>query len=78
MTTATLVPTEVAPTRLFSLHDRCDRCGFQAYYVAQKDVSEMVFCKHHGEEHRLALDFQGWTLLDFTVELAPPAPIDND
>jgi len=75
--TDTTVHADVAPERLFSLHDRCDRCGLQSYYVAQKGSSELLFCKHHGEDHRLALDFHGWTLLDFTIQLDPTPFVDN-
>lgn len=61
---------ETIPVRQFSLHDRCDRCGFQSYYVAQKkDKPELVFCKHHGERHIVALTIEGWTVYDFTAEL---------
>ena len=74
--TATLAPTNVVTERLFSLHDRCDRCGFQSYYVAQKNGSEILFCAHHGNEHSVALDFQGWSMLDFTSNL-DPTPVDN-
>lgn len=58
-----------APARLFSLHDRCDRCDFQAYYVAQKDTSELCFCAHHGNQHMVILMAKGWIVLDFTSEL---------
>ena len=56
--------------REFSYHDRCDRCGFQAYYVAQMEtcesVQELLFCKHHGDSHTPAMAIQGWTVHDFT------------
>ena len=68
--TETLASPTVAPERLFSLHDRCDRCGFQSYYVAQKArCAELTFCHHHGNEHAESLKCQGWLLVDFTSEL---------
>ena len=71
-------PVEAAPTREFSYHDRCDRCGYQAFFVAlrvrpkadarfpDEKHQEMLFCKHHGEKHTPVLATEGWTVLDFT------------
>lgn len=55
-----------AAVREFSFHDRCDRCGFQAYIVATKGDDELVFCGHHGKAHMPALGAGGWDVLDFT------------
>lgn len=52
--------------REFSFHDRCDRCGYQAYVVALKGSSELLFCGHHGKHHMPALAAGGWDVLDFT------------
>lgn len=63
----------LAPTREFSYHDRCDRCGFQAYYVATMEHCEgeweIKFCMHHGDEHTPTMELQGWTVHNFTGRL---------
>ena len=63
------VPTEFQIT----LHDRCDRCGFRAYFAATKLVNNelltLFFCGHHGNQHRVMLDIEGWTILDDTDKL---------
>ena len=47
--------------------DRCDRCGSQAYLRAQLPTgSELLFCGHHGNEHRAALLVAGASLHDET------------
>lgn len=82
MTTAILeksTDTLREPTREFSFHDRCDRCGFQGYVVAQMEtcesVLELVFCGHHGRTHTPALAQRGWTVLDFTDRInEKPSP----
>lgn len=62
----------------FSLHARCDRCKFQAYVVAQKGETELLFCAHHGKEYWNALEAQGFALFDFTkhldesIDIPPP------
>lgn len=74
-TTATTPTTEepktAAPPR--SLHDRCDRCGFRAYFIVRKTVEnkavELQFCRHHGNENAEALTLAGWDVWDFSEEL---------
>ena len=60
------VPVLDETVRQFSFHDRCDRCGFQAYVIAQKGKLELNFCGHHGRRHTPALVGGGWSVLDFT------------
>lgn len=60
--------------REFSYHDRCDRCHYQAYFVAQKPhpdrgIDELVFCNHHGKLNVDALFLQGWDIYDYTDRL---------
>lgn len=67
------------PTREFSFHDRCDRCGFQAYIVAQKTTCEqeleITLCGHHGRESAPGLAADGWSVLDFTDRInEKPSP----
>ena len=63
------VVVEETLTREFSYHDRCDRCGFQSYYVIVKNDDELTFCKHHGDRHAPAAELKGWTVFDFTDRL---------
>jgi hypothetical protein len=74
METATLeAPETVEVEREFSFHDRCDRCGFQAYIVAQrrkrKKDQELVFCGHHGREYLPILAAGKWKIIDFTYKI---------
>lgn len=50
----------------FTAEDRCDRCGAQAYTMAQHEdmASELLFCLHHAREHRNDLVDEGWTVID--------------
>lgn len=46
-------------------HNRCDRCGAQAYAVAGKsEVGTLMFCGHHFAEVENTLREQGWDVLD--------------
>ena len=53
MTTATLSPATAELTR----HDRCDRCGAQAFVRATlpAGAGELLFCGHHFRANELAL-----------------------
>lgn len=56
---------EVAgPERELTRHDRCDRCGAQAYFQAIKHNWELLFCRHHGIQHEAALVLEDWVVLD--------------
>jgi hypothetical protein len=38
-------------------HDRCDRCGAQAYVrVILFSLNDLLFCGHHYSHHEAALD----------------------
>jgi hypothetical protein len=51
-------------------HDRCDRCGAQAYVRATlPGGTELLFCGHHGNAHRPSLLIAGATLHDETDKL---------
>lgn len=52
--TKTELPPE--PTWTLNALDRCDACGAQAYIqVTMKSGGSLLFCKHHGEKHRVAI-----------------------
>jgi ribosomal protein L37E len=86
MTTAVLEKNTESQTksdREFSFHDRCDKCGFQAYVVAQlascEADLELTFCGHHGRENALGLVSDGWHVLDFTHMInEKPSPSASD
>jgi hypothetical protein len=65
--------------RVISLtaHNRCDRCGSQAYMQAEHDDlrSELLFCKHHANRHQDKLLDEGWTLYWDTVGLDSLTPV---
>jgi ribosomal protein L37E len=51
-------------------HDRCDRCGAQAYLRATLPAgTELLFCGHHGNAHRPSLLVAGAALHDETDRL---------
>jgi hypothetical protein len=39
-----------------SAADRCDECGAQAYIRVELATGELLFCGHHGNEKRDALE----------------------
>lgn len=56
---------EELPLIEFTAHDRCDRCGAQAYTLAKNpDFGELLFCAHHSREYRLNLFQEGWSISD--------------
>lgn len=36
--------------------DRCDECGAQAYIKVELASGDLLFCSHHGNEKRAALE----------------------
>ena len=60
--------------------DRCDRCGAQAYVrVVLGTGGELLFCGHHGREHREALQGVARHVQDETGRLiATPATAQAD
>lgn len=58
-------------TTPLSAADRCDRCGAQAYIRADLPSGmTLLFCGHHGNEHRPALAIAGAQFHDETGKLA--------
>ena len=49
--------------------DRCDRCGAQAYLRARFHHGELLFCAHHGQRYRAALEHRIVELHDETHRL---------
>ncbi len=47
---------EQTQVRELSATDRCDECGAQAYIRVELASGELLFCGHHGNEKREALE----------------------
>lgn len=60
-------------------HDRCDRCGAQAYVkVLLEAGGELMFCAHHARAHEDALKDVVSEVIDETERLhAKPELIDD-
>lgn len=70
MTTATATTTTTLEMTALTAHDRCDRCGAQAYLRATLPAgTELLFCGHHGNAHRPSLLVAGAALHDETDRL---------
>lgn len=52
------IETEQSETQTPELNatDRCDECGAQAYIRVELATGELLFCGHHGNEKREALE----------------------
>lgn len=44
-------------------HAQCDRCGFRGYVLVMLRDLVLIFCKHHFEQHELALLLDGWDVI---------------
>ena len=75
MTTSTQPATDATTTPVASAApltaaDRCDRCGAQAYVRATlPGGTDLLFCGHHGNEHRPSLLVAGASIVDETDKL---------
>jgi len=45
-------------------HDRCDRCGSQAYVQVSLPTGQLLFCAHHYQEYETHLRPIATVLLD--------------
>ena len=61
----------VMQTRALSAHDRCDRCGAQAYVKFSLIAGgELLFCAHHARAHEASLEKVATKVIDETASLA--------
>ncbi|MFC7374318.1 hypothetical protein ACFQS2_11540 [Brachybacterium sp. GCM10030267] len=60
-------------------HDRCDRCGAQAYVKVRLEAGgELMFCAHHARAHEDALKGIVSEVIDETERLhAKPEPVED-
>ena len=67
-TTLPVADAEVLAPLVLTAADRCVRCGAQAYTNAEHiDHGELLFCAHHGREHKEKLVATGWLVTETTV-----------
>ena len=43
------------PTAELTAHDRCDKCGAQAFHRAVLVAGELLFCSHHARKYASTL-----------------------
>lgn len=53
---STEIENEPESTTELTAADRCDECGAQAYIRVKLTSGELLFCGHHGNEKRAALE----------------------
>ena len=60
-------------------HDRCDRCGAQAYVqVLLEAGGELMFCAHHARAHQEAFTSVASEVIDETERLhLKPEPVED-
>ena len=60
-------------------HDRCDRCGAQAYVKVMLEAGgELMFCAHHARAHQDAFTSIASEIIDETERLhLTPEPVDD-
>ncbi|MEY3737066.1 MAG: hypothetical protein RLZZ251_782 [Actinomycetota bacterium] len=63
---------EAAP---LNAHDRCDRCGAQAYVRAvMSNGFELLFCGHHAKKYQEGLSSSATRIDDETERLTAESP----
>ncbi len=69
--------TKLDPLRPLTAHDRCDRCGAQAYVRATLlSGGELLFCGHHYAQHEANIFPLLQEVLDETKRLRSiPGPV---
>ena len=54
---------------VLTAHDRCDKCGFQAYFMSVFDFGELLFCRHHFLENEDVLKDISYYIVDQSEKL---------
>jgi hypothetical protein len=68
----------IAPPKPLTASDVCDRCGAQAYVrVVLPGTGELLFCAHHGRQHKDALSKIKAEIHDETAKLATQPATDS-
>lgn len=45
----------LAPEKVLTAADRCDRCGSRAYVRATLATGDLYFCGHHGRKYEVSI-----------------------
>ncbi len=61
---------------MLAVSELCDACGTPALVTAKREGQVLVFCRHHGAQHRASLVAQGWVVVDESdrVPARPASP----
>lgn len=63
------------PTADLTAHDRCDKCGAQAFHRAVLMAGELLFCAHHAREYATGLSQTALRVEDGSARInAKPSP----
>lgn len=46
---------EALAVKTMTVHDRCDRCGAQAYTRVTFEFGDLTFCNHHADKYAPAM-----------------------
>ena len=60
--------TEV-PDYVLTAEDRCDACGAQAYVYVALESGDLLFCLHHWNENKSALEESATEVVDESAKL---------
>ncbi len=60
--------TEV-PDYVLTAEDRCDACGAQAYVYVALESGDLLFCLHHWNENKNALEESATEVVDESARL---------
>lgn len=76
---ATAAPEAIVEHPSLTAHDRCDRCGAQAYVRWGKGTQDIVTCNHHSNKFEATLITQGFDIVQDNRSLinAKPSPSAN-
>lgn len=59
-----MVLAEQKAKSIFTAHDRCDRCGAQAFVRVKMMAGELDFCGHHYTKHEKKLVEESYEVID--------------
>lgn len=63
MSTTLETPTAEISYEPLNAHDRCDRCGAQAFMRWGKGAVDLITCAHHGNKYEADLIAQGFDVV---------------
>jgi hypothetical protein len=57
------------PDYVITTEDRCDACGAQAYVYVALESGDLLFCFHHWNENRSAIEPSATEVIDESAKL---------